>query len=117
MNTRRCIVPDHDSHRLPGTGNCTSIDTRASIGSHPDLSFATAQPGSTPSLMMGNGGVTDDTKSFQTINDPIGTRRSPLDRMQSTGPCGKHANAVQANIVFTDIGEPDSNRSPVPLLK
>lgn len=116
-NTRNFIALGDYNDQLPGTGNCTSIDTLASMESHPDFFFATAQPGYGYSFMMGNGLVTYDTNSFQNTIDHMWASRSLIERMQATDTYGNGANAVQANMYFTDVGEPDHNPPYISLVK
>jgi endonuclease/exonuclease/phosphatase family metal-dependent hydrolase len=95
---------------LPGTGNCSSIDTLATMESHSSFRFATAQPDYFYSYMMGNGLVTYDTKSFQNTIDHIWVSNSLFDLLETTvDTYGNRANAVQANMYFSDWGEPDHN--------
>lgn len=109
MNTRNFIALGDYNDQLAGTGNCASIDTLASMEGHPDFFFATAQPNYGYAFMMGNGLVTYDTKSFQNTIDHIWLSAGLLNRMQATDTYGNGANAAQANMYFTDAGEPDHN--------
>jgi endonuclease/exonuclease/phosphatase family metal-dependent hydrolase len=96
--------------RLPGAGNCSSIDTLASMESHSGFRFATAQPDYFYSSMMGNGLVTYDTKSFQNTIDHFWVTNGLFDRLETTvDTYGNKANAVQANMYFSPWGEPDHN--------
>lgn len=95
---------------LPGTGNCSSIDTLASMEAHSGFTFATAQPDYVYSYMMGNGLVTFDTKSFQNTLDHMWVTNGLLNLLEDTvDTYGNRANAVQANMYFSSWGEPDHN--------
>lgn len=109
MNTKNLIALGDFNDQLPGTGNCETIDTLATMESHPNFFFATAQPGYSYSYMMGNGLVTYDTDRFKNTIDHIWLNRNLLNRMQATDTYGNGANAVQANMFFSDVGEPDHN--------
>jgi endonuclease/exonuclease/phosphatase family metal-dependent hydrolase len=117
MNKRNFIALGDFNDRLPGTGNCATVDTLASMENHPDFFFATAQPDYRYAFMMGNGLVTYDTTSFQNTIDHIWLSTSLLNRMQATDSYGNGANAVQANMYFTDVGEPDHNPPYISLAK
>jgi endonuclease/exonuclease/phosphatase family metal-dependent hydrolase len=117
MNQKNFIALGDYNDQLPGAGNCSSIDTLAAMETHPDFFFATAQPGYDYAFMMGNGLVTYDTKSFQNTIDHIWASRTLLDRMQATDAYGNGANAAQANMYFTDVGEPDHNPPYISLAK
>ena len=96
--------------RLPGNGNCSSIDTLSAMEGHSRFWFATAQPDYGYSFMMGNGLVTYDTKSFQNTLDHIWVSDSLLSLLETgVDTYGNLANAVQANMYFTSWGEPDHN--------
>lgn len=95
---------------LSGNGNCRSVDTLSSMENHSSFSFATAQPGYFYSHMMGNGLVTFDTITFQSSIDHMWMTNSMLGALETTADTyGNRANAVQANMYFTDTGEPDHN--------
>lgn len=95
---------------LSGNGNCSSIDTLASMESHSSFTFATAQPDYFYSHMMGNGLVTYDTKSFQETIDHLWVSNSLFNLLETTvDTYGNRANAVQANMYFAAWGEPDHN--------
>lgn len=95
---------------LPGAGNCSSIDTLAAMESHSSFRFATAQPGYFYAYMMGNGLVTYDTTSFQNTIDHFWVSNSLFDQLETTvDTFGNKANAVQANMYFSEFGEPDHN--------
>lgn len=117
MNARNFIALGDFNDQLAGNGNCTSIDTLAAMETHPDFFFATAQPDYGYSFMMGNGLVTYDTKSFQQTIDHIWASQSLIGRMQATDTFGNGANAVQANMYFSDAGEPDHNPPYISLSK
>ena len=103
---------------LPGAGNCSSIDTLTAMESHSQFRFATAQPGYFYSYMMGNGLVTYDTKSFQSTLDHFWVSNSLFDRLETTvDTFGNKANAVQANMYFSDSSEPDHNPPYVVITK
>jgi endonuclease/exonuclease/phosphatase family metal-dependent hydrolase len=96
--------------RLPGAGNCSSIDTLATMESFGGFTFATAQPDYVYSYMMGNGLVTYDTKSFQNTIDHMWVSSSLFNLLDpTTDTYGNRANAVQANMYFAPWGEPDHN--------
>jgi endonuclease/exonuclease/phosphatase family metal-dependent hydrolase len=108
MHTVNFVALGDFNDRLPGTGNCTSIDTLAAMEAHPSFTFVTAQPDYTYSYMMGNGLVTYDTKSFQQTIDHVWMTNGLFDLLETTvDTFGNRANAVQANMYFTDWGEPD----------
>ncbi len=109
MDRRNFIALGDFNDRLPGTGNCATIDTMAAMENHPAFFFATAQPDYRYSFMMGNGLVTYDTARFQSTIDHIWLSRNLLRRMQATDAYGNGANTVQANMYFTAVGEPDHN--------
>lgn len=117
MNTRNFIAAGDYNDQLPGTGNCSTIDTLASMEAHPDFFFATAQPGYDYAFMMGNGLVTYDTKSFQNTIDHFWMTRGLIERMQATDTYGNGANAIQANMYFSPWGEPDHNPPYVSLAR
>lgn len=117
MDKRNFIALGDFNDRLPGTGNCATIDTLASMENHPAFFFATAQPDYRYSFMMGNGLVTYDTDRFQNTIDHIWLSQSLLNRMQDTDTYRNGANAVQANMYFTTIGEPDHNLPYISLAK
>lgn len=110
MGSRNFIAAGDYNDTLPGTGNCSSIDTLTSMESHSGFRFVTAQPGYFYSSMMGNGLVTYDTASFQNTIDHIWVSNSLFDRLETTvDTYGNKANAVQANFYFAPIEEPDHN--------
>lgn len=60
--------------------------------------------------MMGNGLVTYDTKSFQNTIDHMWASSGLFNRLEpTTDTYGNRANAVQANMYFSESGEPDHN--------
>ncbi|HUP63990.1 MAG TPA: Ig-like domain-containing protein [Thermoanaerobaculia bacterium] len=110
MSSRNFIVAGDFNDTLPGTGNCSSIDTLATMESHSGYRFATAQPDYFYSSMMGNGLVTYDTKSFQNTLDHFWVTNSVFDLLETTvDTYGNKANAVQANMYFSPWDEPDHN--------
>ena len=110
MSSKNFLAAGDFNDQLPGTGNCTSIDTLTAMESHSAFRFATAQPNYFYSYMMGNGLVTYDTKSFQNTIDHFWVSNSLFDRLETTvDTFGNKANAVQANMYFTDVSEPDHN--------
>lgn len=110
MGGKNFIVAGDFNDQLPGTGNCSSIDTLASMESHSGFKFATAQPGYHYANMMGNGLVTYDTASFQNTIDHIWVSNGVYDLLDaSTDTYGNRANAVQANMYFSAAEEPDHN--------
>lgn len=117
MQNANFIALGDFNDQLPGTGNCSSIDTLASMEAHPDFFFATAQPDYAYSFMMGNGLVTYDTSGFQNTIDHFWVNTRLLDRMQATDTYGNGANAVQANMYFSASGEPDHNPPYISLSK
>lgn len=108
-NTGNFIALGDFNDQLAGTGNCSTIDTLATMEGHPDFIFATAQPGYAYSFMMGNGLVTFDTKSFQNTIDHVWITDGILQRLQATDTYFNGANSVQANMYFSPWGEPDHN--------
>lgn len=95
---------------LPGPGNCSSIDTLASMEDHPYFTFATAQPDYNYAFMMGNGLVTYDTASFQETIDHIWVSDSLFTLLEANvDTFGNLANTVQANMYFAEWDEPDHN--------
>jgi endonuclease/exonuclease/phosphatase family metal-dependent hydrolase len=110
MPSKNFVAAGDFNDTLPGTGTCNSIDTLAAMESHSGFWFATAQPDYYYSNMMGNGLVTYDTKSFQSTIDHFWVTNSLFDRLETTvDTFGNKANAVQANMYFSDSGEPDHN--------
>ena len=110
MGSKNFIVAGDFNDQLPGTGNCSSIDTLAAMESHSGFKFATAQPGYFYSNMMGNGLITYDTASFQNTIDHIWVSNSLYDLLEATTDTyGNRANAVQANMYFSSSEEPDHN--------
>lgn len=110
IGSKNFLAAGDFNDRLPGTGNCTSIDTLAAMESHSGFWFATAQPDYFYSYMMGNGLVTYDTKSFQETIDHFWVSNSLFDLLETTvDTYGNKANAVQANMYFSPWDEPDHN--------
>lgn len=110
MGSKNFMAAGDFNDTLPGAGNCSSIDTLASMENHSAFWFATAQPDYFYSNMMGNGLVTYDTKSFQNTIDHFWVSNSLFDRLETTvDTFGNKANAVQANMYFSVSGEPDHN--------
>lgn len=109
MGTKNFIAAGDYNDQLPGTGNCSSIDTLASMEAHSGFKFATAQPGYHYANMMGNGLVTYDTASFQNTIDHIWVTNSLYDLLETTDAYGNRATAVQANMYFSATEEPDHN--------
>lgn len=110
LNTQNFVALGDFNDTLPSVGNCSAIDTLASMENHTFFSFATAQPDYFYSFMMGNGLVTFDTKSFQNTLDHIWVSDSLFVLLDAdVDTFGNLANAVQANMVFTDWDEPDHN--------
>jgi endonuclease/exonuclease/phosphatase family metal-dependent hydrolase len=110
MSSKNFLVAGDFNDTLPGAGNCTSIDTLASMEGHSGFWFATAQPGYHYANMMGNGLVTYDTKSFQNTIDHLWVTNSLFNLLETTTDTyGNRANAVQANMYFSASGEPDHN--------
>lgn len=109
MNKENFIAAGDFNDTLPGTGNCNNVDTLETMETHADFVFLTAQPDyEFYSYMMGNGLVTYDTKSFQETIDHFWITTGVFDLSQDTvDTFGNRANAVQANMYFTDWGEPD----------
>lgn len=74
------------------------------------LVFATAQPNYFYSNMMGNGLVTYDTISFQNTIDHFWVTNGLFNLLETTTDTfGNKANALQANLYFSEWGEPDHN--------
>lgn len=95
---------------LPGSGNCSSIDTLDSMERHSSFWFATAQPDYAYWYMMGNGLVTYDTASFQETIDHIWVSDSLFNLLDAdVDTFNNLANAIQANMYFSDWDEPDHN--------
>lgn len=118
MSSKNFLVAGDYNDTLPGTGNCSSIDTLTSMENHSGFRFATAQPGYFYSYMMGNGLVTYDTASFQNTIDHIWVTNSLFDRLEtSVDTYGNKANAVQANMYFSPWEEPDHNPPYVVITK
>lgn len=110
MSAGNFAVAGDFNDRLPGSGNCSSIDTLAAMESHSGFRFATAQPDYFYAYMMGNGLVTYDTASFQNTIDHFWLTNSLFDRLETTTDTyGNRANAVQANMYFSPWEEPDHN--------
>jgi len=110
MSSKNFLAAGDFNDRLPGTGNCSSIDTLASMEGHSGFLFATAQPDYFYSNMMGNGLVTYDTKSFQNTIDHFWVTNSLFNLLETTTDTyGNRANAVQANMYFSAWDEPDHN--------
>lgn len=109
MAARNFVAAGDYNDQLAGNGNCSTIDTLASMEAHPGFMFATAQPGYAYSFMMGNGLVSYDTKSFQNTIDHLWVSDGILQRLQATDTYLNGANAVQANMYFSPSGEPDHN--------
>lgn len=110
MSAKNFVVAGDFNDRLAGKGNCSSIDTLATMESHSGYKFATAQPDYFYSNMMGNGLVTYDTTSFQNTIDHLWVTNGLYDLLETTvDTYGNRANAVQANMYFSASEEPDHN--------
>lgn len=110
MGSKNFVAAGDFNDTLPGTGNCSSIDTLTTMESHSAFKFATAQPDYFYSYMMGNGLVTYDTASFQNTIDHFWVSNSLFDLLETTvDTYGNRANAVQANFYFAPFEEPDHN--------
>lgn len=110
MSSKNFLAAGDFNDTLPGTGNCSSIDTLTAMESHSGFKFATAQPGYFYSSMMGNGLVTYDTTSFQNTIDHFWVSNSLFDALETTvDTYGNKANAVQANFYYATFEEPDHN--------
>lgn len=111
LNTQNFAAIGDFNDEIPGTGICSSIDALSSMETlYPGFVFVTAQPAYDYSHMMGNGLVTFDTRSFQSTIDHIWITDSLFERLLTdVDSYGNYANTVQANMVFTDWGEPDHN--------
>lgn len=110
MGAKNFVALGDYNDQLPGAGNCSSIDTLASMESHSSFKFATAQPDYYYSNMMGNGLVTYDTNSFQNTIDHIWVSNSLYDMLEATTDTyANRANAVQANMYYSAHEEPDHN--------
>ncbi|MGQ0815395.1 MAG: endonuclease/exonuclease/phosphatase family protein [Gemmatimonadota bacterium] len=108
METKNFVTLGDFNDRLPGKGNCKSLDALAAMESFAGFKFATAQPDYTYAHMMGNGLVTYDTKSFQNTIDHLWVSSGLFNLLvAAVDTYGNLANAVQANMYFTDLGEPD----------
>lgn len=108
MGSKNFIAAGDYNDQLPGSGNCTSIDTLAAMETHSGFTFATAQPNYFYSSMMGNGLVSYDTSSYQETIDHFWVTNSLFDRLETTTDTyGDRANVVQANMYFAPWGEPD----------
>lgn len=110
MDTTNFVALGDFNDRLPGNGNCSSVNTLAAMENHSRFRFATAQPDYSYSYMMGNGLVTYDTKSFQNTIDHLWVTTNLFNLLETTvDTYGNRANAVQANMYFSNWGEPDHN--------
>jgi endonuclease/exonuclease/phosphatase family metal-dependent hydrolase len=110
MDSKNFLAAGDFNDQLPGNGNCSTIDTLATMETHPSYRFATAQPNYFYSYMMGNGLVTYDTSSFQNAIDQFWVSNPLFDLLEpTTDTYGDRANAVQANMYFSPWGEPDHN--------
>lgn len=118
LATKNFISAGDFNDRLPGAGNCSSINTLAAMEAHSGFTFATAQPDFTYAYMMGNGLVTYDTKSFQNTIDHMWVSTGAFNLLETTvDTYGNRANAVQANMYYTDWGEPDHSPPYIVLKK
>ena len=110
LDTTNFAAAGDFNDRLPGNGNCSSISTLGAMKSYSSFTFATAQPDYVYSYMMGNGLVTYDTKSFQNTIDHMWVSNGLFNLLETTvDTYGNRANAVQANMYFSNWGEPDHN--------
>lgn len=110
MGSQHFVALGDFNDTLPGTGNCTSIDTLSAMELHPSFWFATAQPDYHYWHMMGNGLVTYDTTSFQETIDHIWVSDSLFQLLDADVDTFRNlANTVQANMYFADWDEPDHN--------
>lgn len=110
LSATKFLAAGDFNDRLPGAGNCSSIDTLAAMEAYNGFTFATAQPDYFYAHMMGNGLVTYDTKSFQNTIDHFWVTNNVFNLLETTTDTyGNLANAVQANMYFSPWGEPDHN--------
>lgn len=110
MDTQNFVALGDFNDTLPGAGNCSSIDTLASMENHASFTFVTAQPDYAYAYMMGNGLVTYDTTSFQETIDHIWVSDSLFSLLDAdVDTFGNLANAIQANMYFAEFDEPDHN--------
>jgi len=118
MGSQNFVMAGDYNDQLAGNGNCSTIDTLASMESHSGFKFATAQPGYFYSYMMGNGLVSYQTSSFMEMIDHIWVSNSLFDRLETTTDTyGDRANAVEAGMYFSPWGEPDHNPTYVVITK
>jgi hypothetical protein len=110
MGSTNFVAAGDYNDQISGSGNCSTIDTLASMESHSGFRFVTAQPSYFYSYMMGNGLVTYDTSSFQETIDHLWVSDGLFNRLETTvDTFGNRANAVEANMYFWPWGEPDHN--------